>query len=273
MIRIEGKDYMLEYDQKDPYVANGFLVAFSDELGIDFMPVLYDPRGYGGFPVSPELVVYRLVIDLNGQRMCAIYEVYWKRQDCTWKELNKDHDHDYEQVQVHFNLKTGLLDKVVVSSTGPIENGGHGVEVYSAVALASVRTVVFTTSSNKAFPWGGKYGQNNATQIREIPIEQLLLENGRPPVVVLNCYHVFAGLKRTLLIEEQKVLSPRLERLNRKLLDKWYYLYTANRFGHDLSNPFKEPYLMYFPPPEDWVSRLAYGFLWFYSSAKRLIGL
>ncbi|MCW3995801.1 MAG: hypothetical protein NWE98_06595 [Candidatus Bathyarchaeota archaeon] len=56
-------------------------------------------------------------------------------------------------------------------------------------------------------------------------------------------------------------------------MEKWYYLYTANRFGHDLSNPFEPPYLKYYPPPEDWVSRLAYSFLWVYSSLKRMVGM
>ena len=273
MVTIEGKHYTLEYAEKDPFVANGLSVAYCEELASDFMPVLYDPRGCGSTPESPEMIAYRLVADKNHQRLCAIYEVYWKRQDCSWQDLNKDHDHDYEQVQVHFNLQTGRMDKVVVSSTGPIENGGHGVEVYSEVISASFRTVVYMTAGNKVFPWGGKNGQKNATQVREIQIGQLLFEARKPPVVVLNCYHVFSGLKRQLLPQEKIVLSPKLEKLDCKLLEKWYYLHAANRFGHDISNPFNEPYLKYFPPPEDWVSRMAYGFLWVFSSLKRLTGL
>jgi hypothetical protein len=273
MVLVGGKDYQLEYDLKDSFVANGFLVAYSDELAANFLPIIYDPRRYGGFPYAPEIVAYRLIVDLNRKKLCILYEVYWIRQDCTWMELNKDHDHDYEQIQIHFNLATGVMDKVVVSSTGPIENGGHGVEVFSNVSEAKFRTVLYMTSSDKTYPWGGKYGQSNATQIRDIPIKQLSFENRRPLIVVLNCYHAFAGLKRLLLPDEKKLLNPELIRLDSKLLERWYYLNAKNRFGHDLSKPFDEPHIMYFPPPEDWISRIAYSFLWFFSSIKRAMGL
>lgn len=273
VVVIAGRDYKLELDEKDKYVAKDLLAAFCDELAFDFMPILYDPRGYGGLPYPPEFVAYRLVVDPKKQRLCALYEVYWRRQDCTWKELNKDHDHDYEQVQVHFDLAKGTIEKVVVSSTGPIENGGHGVEVYSTVSAPDVRSIVYSTASDDAFPWGGRTGQINATQIRDIPLGHLLIENGRAPIVVLNCYHVFTGLKRPLLTEGKKILGSELKRLDGKLLDKWYYLHTANRFGHDVSDPFKEPHIMYYPPPEDWFSKLAYGFLWIFSFLKRAIGV
>jgi hypothetical protein len=273
LVLLNGKDYPIEYDRKDGFVADGYEVAFCDELASDFMPVFYDPRGCGSTPFPPEFVAYRLIADSKKQKLCVIYEVYWKRQDCTWQELNKDHDHDYEQIQVHFDLAAGALDKVVVSSVGPVENAGHGVEVFCNVSSAKVRTAVYTTSSSRFYPWGGKNGQNNATQIREIPLSQLLFENNRPPVVVLNCYHAFAGVKRALAPDEQVKLNPPLQRLDSKLLSKWYYLYTANRFGHDLSKPFEEPCVMYFPPPGDWVSKVAYSFLWFFSALKRAIGL
>ena len=139
MVVIGGKDYPLEYDPKDRFVSSSFLVAYSDELAARFMPIIYDPRGYGSFPYPPEIIAYRLVVDLKDQKLCVVYELYWKRQDCTWNELNKDHDHDYEQIQIHFDLATGGMDKVVVSSTGPIENGGHGVEIFSNVSEAKVQ--------------------------------------------------------------------------------------------------------------------------------------
>ncbi len=50
MATIEGKHYTLEYAEKDPFVANGLTVAYCEELATDFMPVLYDPRGYGSTP-------------------------------------------------------------------------------------------------------------------------------------------------------------------------------------------------------------------------------
>src|SRR4030065_147234 len=161
--------------------------------------------------------------------LCILYEVYWRRQDCSWRKLNKDHDHDYEQIQIHFSLKTGEKEKVVVYSVRTLVNGGHGVEVYSSVPRAIVKTVVYTTSPNKTFPWGGNYGMTNSTQIREIPIGNLLSEDGKPAVLILNCYYAFTGLKRSLLPEERKELRSRVEKLDRKLLDLWYYCHVKKR--------------------------------------------
>jgi hypothetical protein len=272
LVFIEGIDYELEFDPKDKFVKKDLQVAYQDDLARRFMPTIYDPRGFGSSPHPPEIIAYRLLLDSTLQKICIIYEVYWKRQECTWKELNKDHDHDYEQIQLQFNLISQTIDKIIISSVGPIENAGHGVEVFHTVSSVRVRTIPYITSSNRFFPWGGISGRGNSTQVREIPIEHLLFEDGKIPVVLLNCYHAFSGLKHTLSAEEKIVLAPKLVRLDGKLLEKWYYLNIANRFGHDLSNPFKEPYMLYFPPPGDWISQLAYEFLWFFSSIKRLLG-
>ena len=271
-LEIEGKEYELEYDPQDPFVAPDLDVAYSFQLAKDFVPVIFDPKGHGSKPYPPELIAYRLVVDSKEQKLCALYEVYWRRQDRTWQELNKDHDHDYEQIQVHFDMKSGKRKKVVVSSVGPVKYAGHGVEVYSRIPKAEVRDVEYTTSPKGPFPWGGDHGQNSATQIREIPTERLILENARPSVLVLNCYHVFAGLKRKLPPEERNKLTPQLERLDRSFLERWYYRHTKNRFGHDISKPFQEPHIMYYPPPEDWKSRLVYGLLWFFAYLKRKLG-
>ncbi len=268
---IEGKKYELEYDPQDPFVAPHLAVAYCSKLAEDFMPVLLDPRGHGSKPHPPELMAYRLIVDSKRQKLCILYEVYWRRQDCTWKELNKDHDHDYEQIQVHFNMKIGEKEMVVVSSVGPIEYAGHGIEIYSHIRKAKVRDVEYTTSPKDQFPWGEDHGQKNATQIREIPIGRLAFEKGRPVVLILNCYHAFAGQKSKSWVKERNELNPRLERLDRGLLEKWYYRYVKNRFGHDISKPFDEPYVMYYPPPEDFKSRLVYGLLWLFSCLKRTL--
>jgi len=270
MVEIEGVTYELEFDPHDHYVVPDFAVAFCDSLAEEFVPVLFDPKGYGDLPYPPDFIAYRLVVDSKGQRMCAIYEVYWRRQDCTWKELNKDHDHDYEQIQVHFNLKTGKREKIIVSSVGPVEFAGHGVEIYSTILNATFRNTSYSTSPKKWFPWGGEFGQNNITQIREIPVDHLIFEEKRPAVLVVNCYHAFTGLKKELAPEEKIELKPKLERLDLKLLNVWYYRNAKNRYGHDISNPFKEPYILYYPPPEDWTSRIAYSLLWVIFSVGRI---
>jgi len=268
---IERKKYKLEYDPQDPFVTPSLAVAYCSQLARDFMPVLLDPHGHGSKPFPPEFVAYRLVIDSKRQRLCILYELYWRRQDCTWKELNKDHDHDYEQIQLHFNMKTGDKEKIVVSSVGPAKCAGHGVEVYSHISKAKVREVEYNTSPRGPFPWGGDNGQKWITQVREIPIGQLVFENERPVVLVVNCYRAFAGYKKNLSIEERNELYPKLERLDRSLLKRWYYRHAKNRFGHDISKPFDEPYVMYYPPPEDFKSRLVYGLLWLLFLIRKIL--
>jgi hypothetical protein len=263
---IEGKQYDLEYVSQDPFLTPELAVAYCDQLASDFMPVILDPRGCGSKPYPPDFIAYRLVVDEKGQKLCILYEVYWRRQDCSWKELNKDHDHDYEQIQVHFDLRTGSKEKIIVSSVGPIEHAGHGIEVFSGISKAEFRDVEYVTSPKGQFPWGEDHGQSSVAQIREIPIGRIAFEEGRPAVVVLNCYHAFAGLKRR--IDERNELNPKLERLDRKLLERWYYRHAKNRFGRDVSKPFDEPYVMYYPPPEDLLSRLVYRVLWLYASVK-----
>ena len=270
-LQIEGKKYDLEYDPEDPFVTADLVVAYSTRLAEDFMPIILDPRGYGSKPFPPEFVAYRLIIDSTKQKLCILYEVYWRRQDCTWKELNKDHDHDYEQIQAHFDMIIGKIEMVVVSSVGSLEHGGHGVEVFSKIHRAEKRDIEYRTSPKGRFPWGGPNGQMNVTEIREIPIERLFFEKSRPEVLVLNCYHAFVGLKRKPRPEERVKLKPRLEKLDRKCLERWYYRHAKNRFGHDISKPFEEPYIFYYPPPEDWKSRLAYSLLWVLASIKRVL--
>ncbi|MBO3802773.1 MAG: hypothetical protein JTT11_02700, partial [Candidatus Brockarchaeota archaeon] len=254
-IEIEGRSYALEFDPWDRYASPGLAVAYSQQLAEDFMPVILDPGGHGSRPCPPEFAAYRLVVDRAKRKLCALYEIYWRRQECTWRELNKDHDHDYEQVQIHFDLATGRKERVVVSSIGSVEHGGHGVEVYSEVGEAKARNVEYETSPKGPFPWGGPKGQRGSAEIREVPISKLAFENGRPVVVILNCYHAFAGLKRKHVPGEWARLVPAIERLDQKLLEEWYYRNSKNRFGHDISKPFDEPHVMYYLPPEEWKSR------------------
>lgn len=270
-LEIEGKKYQLEYDPKDPFVSAGLAVAYCSQIAEDFMPVLFDPREHGTKPFPPEFVAYRLVVDSKREKLYILYEVYWRRQDCSWKDLNKDHDHDYEQIQVHLSIKTGKKEKIIVSSVGPVKCAGHGIEVYSNIPKAEVREVCYTTSPRKSFPWGGYHGRNNFTQVREIPIGQLVFENNRPTVTIINCYHAFAGLKKNVLLKGKNMLNPRLERLDRKLLKRWYYRNVKNRFGHDISRPCDEPYIIYCSPPEDFISNLIYGLLWRLASIKRTL--
>jgi hypothetical protein len=267
-LKIEDKDYSLIEEEGAKFVAPGASVCFCDQLAEDYKPVILDPRGYGSSPTPPSFMAYRSVIDPEKTSLCLQYEVYWKRQDCTWRELNKDHDHDYEQIQLHFDLENGLFEKVAVSSVGPLECAGHGVEVYSQMADPEASMIDYVTSEKEAFPWGGGNGRKCFTQVREMPLEKLVFTGKRPVVQVINCYHVFTGWKKERPPPQTPEMEIPLKRLDRTLLDRWYYHHATNRFGHDVSKPYEEPYLMYYPPPEDFLSRIVYEILWMLTSLK-----
>ncbi len=61
MVEIEGVKYELEYDSLEPYVKPDLKVAFCDQLAADFAPVLFDPKGYGSKPFTPDVLAYRLL--------------------------------------------------------------------------------------------------------------------------------------------------------------------------------------------------------------------
>ncbi|MFX1566500.1 MAG: hypothetical protein ACFFCH_10960 [Promethearchaeota archaeon] len=271
-VTIGKNQYHLQVDKSDYFVINPYEVAFCDGLAKTYMPLILDSSGHGSSPSPPEFIAYRILIDTTKPRLCILYEVYWKRQDCTWRELNKDHDHDYEAIQLHFNLETGAIEKIAIAAGGPIEYAGHGVELYTPTTKAESRSSQGLTSPKNAFPWG-QYAIE--IQILEQPMSNLAFQNQRPVILIVNCYHVFTGLKVWHLSESQEEIMHALEiplkRLDLALLEHWYYRNVNNRFGHDLSNPFTEPYLKYYPPPEDLKSRIAYGFLWIYHTLKRLI--
>ena len=271
-LETEGRVYELVEDPGDKYVASGGVVAYSDELAEDFKPVVLDHKEYGSKPVSPEFMAYRIVVDPERRSLCIVYEIYWRRQDCGIEGLNKDHEHDYEQLQVHFDMEAGRLDKVAVSSVGPTECAGHGVEVYSRVDNATSRMVHFVTSPKEQFPWGGGEGRKWFTQVREMPLEKLVFSGTRPVVKMIACYHVFAGLKVGRPRGEEGELEIALRRLDSALMDRWYLRHANNRFGHDLTKPQEEPHMMYYPPPENWVSRLVYSILWAANEMRRKLG-
>ena len=101
---------------------------------------------------------------------------------------------------------------------------------------------------------------------------RLVFSSTRPVVKVIACYHVFAGLKLGRPWREDGALEIPLRRLDSALMDRWYLRNANNRFGHDLTKPQEEPHMMYYPPPENWVSRLVYGILWAAYELRRKLG-
>jgi len=252
-VTIEGVVYRLELDLDATFVLPEFNVAYNDVLANNYKPVILDThvKKWGSHPVPPEFMAYRFIIDNDVNRLCAIYEIYWREQDCDIQNLNKDHEHDYEQVQIHFSLDTGLIVRVAVAAVGKKRYGGHGVEVYSQPKLIDGQKkydfVQRNTSPRPYFP-GGSY--TYITEVKRIEISKLAFRDRRPILVVVNCYHVFAGGKqkqeRTPRFQEAVELSIPLKRLDEQLLQEWYN-YKENPYRHDISAPFEEPYMLYKP--------------------------
>ncbi len=277
-ITIEGASYVLEFDKRDPFVSPAYDVAYCDELATRYKPIVLDPLGYGQEPVPPEFMAYRLVIDNTLQRLCIIYEVYWRRQDCQWRQFNKDHDHDYEQIQIHFSLQDRNLTRVVIAAAGPPRYGGHGVEVYRHVKQVRAEAVRRKTASFESFPWGR---HNYEIWVLDQPIYRLVFINKRPVVRVSNCFHVFTGIKWNQWQEHRRKtgaanqlrheLKMPLRRLDRRILWKWYYQHRENQFAHDLSDPFTTPHILYFPPPSQYLLRFTFTLVWFITAIIRTL--
>jgi hypothetical protein len=277
-VTIEGREYILSLDTIDPFISPQYKVAFCDELAARYRPIILDPQGYGRVPVPPDFMAYRIVFDERHQRLCIIYEIYWRRQDCTWRELNKDHNHDYEQIQIHFDITSGEMTRVVLASEGPPIYGGHGVEIYSSrnnVWSGEMRT---HTASVNSYPWGRHLYK---IWVVEQPLKGLLFRRRRPVVRITTCYHVYTGIVQDRLppdfpVTALDVLFPHeleipLCRLTRQILWKWYYQHFENRFGHDLSHPFDPPHIMYVPSPRNIKPRLLYTFLGILTAVRRVI--
>ncbi|MFW9935727.1 MAG: hypothetical protein ACFFDU_09555 [Candidatus Thorarchaeota archaeon] len=263
---VDGHSYVLEFDRRDPFVAPIYAVAFCDELANHYKPVILDPQRFGRIPVSPEFMAYRLVYDSNKQRLCIIYEIYWQHQDCQWRQFNKDHLHDYEQIQIHFNLRKGILSRVIVASAGPTRYGGHGIEVYRHVKQVRSGRVRRKTSSFESFPWGR---HNYEIWVLDQPIFNLVFIKKRPVVRIINCFHVFTGIKwnqwhshrhsPSAINPLQHELVIPLRRLDRRLLWQWYYQHRTNQFAHDLSDPFTRPHILYYPSPKEFFLRFFFA--------------
>lgn len=278
MVSIEEDSYVLEFDKRDPFVSPAFDVAYCDRLASKYKPVVLDPLGYGRSPVPPEFMAYRIVFDNNNQRLCLIYELYWRRQDCQWRQFNKDHDHDYEQIQIHFNLNKEKLSRVVVASAGPPRYGGHGVEIYRHKKQVHAGAMRRKTASFESFPWGR---HNYEIWVLDQPIYNLVFIEKRPVVRVSNCFHVFTGIKWNQWQGHRK--KPKTEnplrhelkmplcRLDRRILWQWYYQHRENQFAHDLSNPFNPPHILYYPPPTQYFLRFSFTLVGFITALIRVL--
>lgn len=157
-IEIQGRTYDLVRDPRDKYIVDGSIVVYCDEFADDFKPKILISDNKNKTP-EPDFIAYRIVMN-SDKDVCIVYEEHWKRQDCTWRELNKGHEHDYEQIQIHFNSDSGEIVRVVISSTGPLVCAYHGVEVWSNIIKADKKKVHYVTSTKKNFPWGGKARAN-----------------------------------------------------------------------------------------------------------------
>lgn len=261
ILEIHNEEFELIYDSLDPYVAPGYRVCYCDQLARMYQPLLYHPYDLGETPILPDYIAYRLVHDSQNKKLCILYEVYWPRQDCEWHKANKDHEFDYEPLQIHLDLTDNYIEAVVVSSVGPPSASFHGVELYTKIEKPFHEPKKFRTSPSTRFPWGGLTGKYRNTHVRHLPLDSLEFQATRPKISVINCYHAFMGSRGRRNLTGVPVLDLELRRLDKELLDVWYNKNKANRYGRDLSKPLQYPHVMYSPPPDMWISNLWYDFL------------
>ena len=250
-IILEGKTYSLE-NAENSFVSSLHEVTFCDELGENYKPALFDNENKDAITPSPPTGVYYRII-LGKVEICIEYEIYWTEQICN----GKNHEHDYEQIQVFFSKNSGTLTKVVISSAGFPPFTYHGVHVYSEDEQ-DIRGVYYSFGQPPVYPWGKK-DIRNFTEVATIPLKKLHFVNNNPAILNTTCYHSFEGIVSSLY--QEQVLSRRrvnltLQRLDKKTLKRWYFDHKTNQFGHDISDPFDVPHLKYYPPPNKIGSRI-----------------
>lgn len=244
-------------EAKSKYLVKWLDLYFCDDLASQRVPLIFDPNGYGSKPVKPKGIYYRTVRFKNRNSLCFQYFVYWPKQKCGGI---RDHIHDYEPIFIFYKISS--KHPYMVANNGVGGNVSlHRIEIHAdkyGYRDKKDHPGNFQTSPSPYYPFGDSEGQKIKQFYKRYPLmSSLYFKDNHPLFAVCMCYHVFggqekySGLLQTKYIEDNP-LELKLRRLDDKVLDKWYLKHHKSKneepFGHDVSNPFKFPYIRYFDP-------------------------
>jgi hypothetical protein len=161
------------------------------------------------------------------------------------------HDYDFEPVFIF--VTDSRINKIVISGKGDVEARPHVTTIFKLWKGASFNEGFCEYKSNPR-----NYPNENEQKIFQSIGKDFFLEKGvtvkdvckgvHPHLAILTCYHAFTADDKyngmNLFTPEKKIdLEP--QPLKDDIIENWF---KTGHFGHDVSDPFKFPYIKFFSP-------------------------
>ncbi len=237
LITINGKDYSL-YFQENKFANPNNKTAFCEDLSSDFLPVVLEDKDTSDYQFQPSDTVYYQIQVNKENKLCIIYVYSWPQSE---PDLEFGY---YKQIQMHFDLKKKILESIVVSSDGSLQDSNHHVHIFRPISSAKKEEKSIELSS--LFPF--KDQKTPQITVIERPMFELSFYNISPVVKTLSFGDSFYAVPRSDNNNAgYKKRSFSLEKLGEKTLQKWYFE-DAIKFGHDLYDPFESPHIFFVIP-------------------------
>lgn len=237
LITINGKEYSLYYSENE-FVKPENKTAFCEDLASDFLPVVLEDKDTSDYQFQPSDSVYYQIQVNKESKLCIIYVYSWPQSE---PDLEFGY---YKQIQMHFDLKKKILESIVVSSDGSLQDTKHHVHIFRPISSAKQEEKNVKLSS--LFPF--KDQKTPQITVIERPMFELSFDNVSPVVKTLSFGDSFYAVPRSDNGDTgYKKRSFSLEKLDEQALQKWYFE-DAIKFGHDLYDPFESPHIFFVIP-------------------------
>jgi hypothetical protein len=235
------------------YALDGYKVFFSAKCARHYEPVVYAGECMSG---DPEALYYR-ILQSRKDEFCIQYFYYWEYQNC----MMISHGHDYEPIYIYLKSDNPTPHLIVNAGLARPDCHFHKNEVrpLSGKKDNDTRHITVNLSPYPSYPFGQEGNVIYRGCLKTYPLdtgEDLLFEqNGNRPLFGIRaCSNVFSGAEGDLHGPRFKLP---LRKLTDRVLDKWYFHHYKNRddmpFGHDISDPFRSPYIKFHKPSKEEV--------------------
>ncbi|MFB5601213.1 MAG: hypothetical protein ACE5SW_13415 [Nitrososphaeraceae archaeon] len=246
-------------DSESRYLFDSLKLYYSDDFANMYRPIIYSGLEYiheNDPTINPEGMYYRIVSDQLKGEYCIQYFIYWLEQNCTEFLNISNHRYDYEPIYVY--IKPPNLIPVGVVNAGKSQILSfrcrfHKTEIRRVEYTNRDRVeypYLFTSSPEPFFPFGGQNGRVGRNCIKTYPLAgSIYLDQLRPLFGINSCFHSFSGSESSLI---GKPFNIPLRKLTDEILTTWFFNHYKNEdeepFGHDVSNPFRFPFIQYIDP-------------------------
>lgn len=242
-ITINGKKYSL-YFQSNTFANPDNKTAFCEDLAIDFLPVVAEDKEASDYQFQPDDTVFYQIQTNPQNKLCIIYVYSWPQ---AYTELEFGY---YKQIQMHFDLQKKILEQIVISADGSMQDTDHHVHAFCPIS--SAKQYKETVKLSESFP----YNHEKTPEITLVkrPMFELSFDNVSPVVTTPSFDKSFYAVTRDNEKSNYKKRSFNLEKLDEKTLSKWY-LEDEVKFGHDLYDPFQSPHIFFVVPTRQGQTR------------------